>query len=139
MTISSSVGMPPNLICESFINKLNLLNNTIRERFGKNIDIKYQKNIKRTVEKIEKIKREIEEIQKIFDGIMNDFNSHYRTFVDRIVKELNSAHIKSNLPQYLSKLGNIITYIISHGIHPVNEIKKGEKEIKEIKKKLMKK
>ena len=70
---------------------------------------------------------------------MKNFNFHYHAFVDRIVRELNSAHIKSNLPQYLSKLSNIIAYIISHGIHSVNEIKKEEKEIKEIKKKLMKK
>jgi len=53
--------VPHNLIRGSFISKLNLLDNTIRERFGKNIDIKYQENIKRIVEKIEKIKREIEE------------------------------------------------------------------------------
>ncbi|MDT7890578.1 MAG: hypothetical protein RQ869_00715 [Candidatus Nanopusillus sp.] len=136
MTISLIGGMPPNLIRGSFISKLNLLDNTIRERFGKNIDIKYQENIKRMVEKIEKIKREIEETQKSFDDIMNNFNFHYHTFVDRIVRELNSAHIKSNLPQYLSKLGNIITYITSHGINSVNEIKKEEKEIKEIKKKI---
>ena len=70
---------------------------------------------------------------------MNNFNFHYHAFVDRIVRELNSAHIKRNLPQYLSKFGNIITYITSHSVHSVNEIKKEEKEIKEIKKKLMKK
>ena len=58
--------MPPNLIRGSFISKLNLLDNIIRERFGKIIDIKYQENIKRMVEKIEKIKREIEENLKIF-------------------------------------------------------------------------
>ncbi len=37
-------------------------------------------------------------------------------------------HIKGNLPQYLSKLGDTITYITSHGIHLVNEIKKEEKK-----------
>ena len=136
MAVSLIGGMSPNLIRRSFISKLNILDNTIKEHFGKNVNIKYQENIKRMVEKIEKIKREIEEAQKYFDNIMNNFNFHYHAFVDRIVRELNSVHIKSNLPQYLSKLGNIITYITSHGVHSVNEIKKEEKEIKEIKKKI---
>ena len=64
--------------------------------------------------------------------MMKNFNIYYHTFVDRIVRELNNEYIKSNLLQYLSKLGNIITYITSHDIHSVNGIKKEEKEIKEI-------
>jgi len=63
---------------------------------------------------------------------MNNFNFHYHSFVDRIARELNNEYIKSNLPQYLSKFGNIIKYITSHSVHSVNEIKKEEKEIKEI-------
>jgi DNA repair exonuclease SbcCD ATPase subunit len=138
MAMSLIGGMPSNLVSESFISKLNLISNTIKEHFGKKVDIKHQENINRIEGKIEKIKKDIEEAQRSFDEIIRNFNFHYDAFINRMKRELNNAHIQSKLPQYLSKLGNIVTYITSHGIHSINEVEEKEKEIKKLKEEIKK-
>jgi len=137
MAMSLIGRMPSNLVSKSFFNGLNLISSSIREHFGKNVDIKYQENIK-IEEKIEKIKKDIEEAQRSFDEIMRNFNFHYDAFINKIERELNNAHIQSKLPQYLSKLGNIVIYITSHGIYSINEVEGKEKEIKKLKEEISK-